>query len=158
MELDRRTSYAESETVNASLGGSEVTLLRQLNRELAERKVSRETYVGWVRETLVKEVLSGRADSQPVTVPPALRGWVEEIGAAWVERIRDSGVDVVGDLTDLEPVWPDDVEAWADPDKPDPEVISEVAIQALAHVLGEVDKPPPPDPRPVSRITRRFRL
>ncbi len=157
LRLDRRTTYAESETVNASLGGSEVTLLRRLNLELAEREVSRETYVGWVRETVVKEVLAGRAGAQPVTVPPPLRAWVEEIGASWVERIRDSGVDVVGDLADLEPVWPDDDEAWVDPDRPDPEVVGEAAIQALARVLGEVDKPPPPEPRPVSRITRRFR-
>jgi hypothetical protein len=156
--LDPRATYAESETVNASLGGAEVTLLRRLNIELAERKVPRETYVGWVRETIVKEVLAKRPGKLPVTVPPAGRPAIEAITAEWLGFLRSSGVDVVGDLDDLLPAWPAD-EPWSDPDDADPAVVAEAAIQALAHVLDELSTtaPTPSELGPVARLTRRLR-
>jgi hypothetical protein len=156
--LDPRAAYAESETVNASLGGAEVTLLRRLNIELAERKLPRDTYVGWVRETIVKEVLAKRPGKLPVTVPPAGRPAIEAITADWLGFLRSSGVDVVGDLDDLLPVWPAD-EPWCDPDDADPAVVAEAAIQALAHVLDELSTtaPTPSELGPVARLTRRLR-
>ena len=74
--LDPHAAYAESETTNASLGGAEVTMLRRLNIELAEPSVPRETYVEWVRETIVKEVLAQRPGMAPRhgAAPAARRG------------------------------------------------------------------------------------
>lgn len=154
--ISPRTSLAESETTNASLGAAEVTLLRRLNIELAAREVSRHTYVTWVRETIVKEVLALRREKTPVSVPPELHAPVEAITADWLAKIRGSGVDVVGDLDDLVPVWPDHTEAWPDPDDADPAVVAEAAIQALAHVLEEVGRGRA-DAGPVARLTRRLR-
>ncbi len=147
--------YEESSTTNASLGGAEVTLLRRLNLELAEREVPRETYVDWVREGIVKDVLAGRPGKVRASVPPRHRSAVDEITAAWLDEIRKSGVDVVGDLDDLVPVWPDD-ETWSDPDEPDPALVAEAAIQALAYIIDEIGT----GTRglgPVARLTRRLR-
>ena len=93
---------------------------------------------------------------QPATVPPRRRPAVEAITASWLEEIRRSGIDVVGDLEDLVPVWPDDGEHWPDPDDADPEVVAEAAIQALAHVLDEIGSGGR-TVGPVARLARRLR-
>lgn len=155
--LDLRAAYAQSETTNASLGGAEVTLLRRLNIALAERKVPRETYVRWVRESIVKEVLAQRPGMEPATVPPDGRPVIDEITAEWLEDIGTSGIDVVGNLDDLAPLWPDADEPWSDPDSADPALIAEAAIQSLAHVLDELGTITPVEVGPVARLTRRLR-
>ena len=152
--LSPDTPYAESETTNASLGGAEVTMLRRLNIELAEREVPRETYVEWVRETIVREVLAQRPDMKLATVPPRRRPRIEAITAAWLQEIRNSGIDVVGDLDDLLSVWPDRRKRWPNPDHADPAVVAEAAIQALAHVLDEIGSR---ESGTVARLTRRLR-
>ncbi|MCW2846920.1 MAG: hypothetical protein JWR90_894 [Marmoricola sp.] len=154
--LSRRTAYAESGTTNASLGGAEVTLLRRLNSELAERKVSRDTYVGWVRETIVKEVLAQRPGMQVATVPPRHRAVIDQVTATWLEEIRSSGVHVAGDLDDLVPVWPTDHDPWPDPDRADPQDVAEAAIASLARVLEHLDSPAE-ETGPMARLTRRWR-
>jgi hypothetical protein len=157
--LSQRATYEESSTTNASLGGAEVTMLRQLNGVLRDEGVPRAIYVNWVRESIVKEVLAKRPDKTRVTVPPPRRAAVDEITASWLEDIRTSGVDVVGDLADLEPVWPDDEGHWADPDHADPEAVADAAIEALAHVLSRVGRTPvaSDDDGAVARLTRMLR-
>ena len=157
--LDPEASYAQSDTTNASIGGAEVTMLRRLNDALREQEVPRPVYVNWVRESIVKEVLAQRPDKVPATVPPKRRAAVEQITAAWLEEIRASGVDVVGDLADLDPVWPEDEGHWPDPDRADPEAVAEAAIEALAHVLTRVGRHPvsEEDSGPVARLTRMLR-
>jgi hypothetical protein len=159
--LDPALPWVESRTTNESLGGAEVTMLRRLNAALAEREVVRETYVEWVRETIVKEVLAGRRDSPRASVPPRARPWVERLSSEWVAAIEGMGVDVVGDLDDLRPVWPDDDGAWPDPDAADPGLVADLAIESLAHVLDRIG-PRPVDPSPletgaVARLARRLR-
>ena len=154
--LDPETSYAESTTTNASLGGAEVTMLRRLNIELAEREVPRETYVEWVREAIVKDVLARRPGMEPATVPPDRRDAIDALTRTWLDEIGGTGIEVVGDLDDLLPVWPGPDEDWSDPDAADPELIAEAAVQALAHVLSEVETDTEGD-GPVARLTRRLR-
>ena len=159
--LDADADWAQSETTNASLGGAEVTVLRRLNAALAERGMPRKAYVAWVREGIVKEVLAGRRDSPRASVPPRARPWVEEVSAGWIDRIRSLGVDVVGDLDELRPAWPDDVGGWPDPDKADPDLVADLAIESLAHVLDRVgpDRSSPVGSRrgAVARLARRLR-
>ncbi len=157
--LDVAMPYAESDTTNASLGGAEVTLLRRLNLELAKREVPRETYVEWVRETIVKDVLAQRPGREQATVPPGRRPSIDAITAEWLERLRAARVDVVGDLADLESVWPDHSDHWPNPDHADPAVVADAAIDALAHVLECLGAPVEPEdpPAPVSRLTRLLR-
>jgi hypothetical protein len=152
--LDPETPYVESETTNASLGGAEVTMLRRLNIELNDRGLPRDTYVEWVRETIVREVLAQRPDMVPATVPPKRRPAIEAITSSWLTEISESGIDVVGDLEDLRSVWPNDADAWVDPDLADQGVVADAAVQALAHVLEEIKNP---TTRTVARLARRLR-
>ncbi len=152
--LDPGASYAESEKVNASLGGAEVTMLRRLNLELNDPRLPRDTYVEWVRETIVREVLAQRPEMKPATVPPKRRAAIEAITSDWLTEISKSGVDIVGDLEDLRSVWPDDADTWSDPDHADEAVVAEAAIQSLAHVLEEIRNP---TVRTVARLARRLR-
>ena len=152
--LDPHASYAESNTTNASLGGAEVTMLRRLNLELNEPRLPRDTYVEWVRETIVREVLAQRPDMEPATVPPERRAAIEAITSEWLTEISGSGIDVIGDLEELRSVWPDDWETWTDPDLPDPELVADAAIKSLAHVLEEIRNP---TVRTVARLARRLR-
>ena len=155
--LDPHAGYVESTTTNASLGAAEVTMLRRLNIALAERRVPRETYVDWVRETIVKEVLAQRPDKVQATVPPRRRATVEAITTAWIEEIAAAGYDVVGDLAELRPIWPEDADAWPDPDHADADRIAEAAIESLAHVLAEIDTTRVMVGRPLVRLGRRLR-
>ncbi len=152
--LDPHASYVESKTTNASLGGAEVTMLRRLNIELNDPRLPRDTYVEWVRETIVREVLAQRSDMVPATVPPKRRASIEAITSEWLTEIGESGIDVVGDLEDLRSVWPEDSDTWSDPDQADPEIVAEAAIQSLAHVLEEIRHP---TTRTVARLARRLR-
>lgn len=154
--LSPEVAYAESETTNASLGSAEVTLLRRLNADLADRGVPRATYVEWVRETIVKDVLAQQPDMQPATVPPRRRPTIDAIVTGWLGDIRGSGIDVVGDLDELMPIWPVETGRWANPDKTDPAVVAELAIQSLAHILDEIAAGTH-DVGPVTRLARRLR-
>ncbi len=146
-------SYAESDTTNASLGGAEVTMLRRLNIELAERELPRHAYVEWVRESIVRQALAARAGMQPATVPPGRRDWVDSITSEWLEELAGCGYEVVGDLAELRSVWPEDAETWQDPDLADGDVVADAAISALAHVLDELGSQ---GDGPVARVARRL--
>ncbi len=154
--LDPGAPYAETQTTNASLGGAEVTLLRRLNIALAERELPRTTYVTWVRELIVREVLAERKEMELASVPPQHRAFVEDVTDGWIDWIRQSGVHVVGDVEDLLPRWPDDVAGWTSPDDADPAVVADAAIEALAHVLDQIAQGKA-ETNPVSKIARRLR-
>lgn len=132
-------------------------MLRKLNIELAERKVPRATYVEWVRETIVKEVLAQRPHKVPATVPPRRRAAVDAIAESWIEEIDGRGIDVVGDLSELRPVWPQNAGPWADPDRADPELVAEAAIESLAHVLAQAGLPRAEVGTLARRLGRRLR-
>ena len=94
-------------------------MLRRLNLELAEREACRATtYVNWVRETIVKEVLAQRPGMEPATVPPERRardrGHHRELA-----RPRSASPASTSSATSrtCESVWPDDDETWTDPDQ-----------------------------------------
>jgi hypothetical protein len=154
--LDPDQPYVESQTTNASLGGAETTMLRRLNVALAERRVARSIYVGWVREMIVKEVLAQRPDKVQASVPPRRRASVEKITDRWIEDIAAMGVDVVGDLAELRPVWPEHTGPWPNPDRVGSEEVADAAIESLAHVLAELGSPRAEFGR-LSRLGRRLR-
>lgn len=156
--LDPGLPYAESDRTNASLGIAEVSLLRRLNRRLGDAEISRETYVDLVRELIVREVLSERDEMQPATVPAARRGFVEEVTGEWLDWLEGSRVDVVGDLADLRPVWPQHDAHVVHPDKPAPGKVIDAALDALTAVIVESDNTNLREDlqRPVRRIGRRL--
>jgi hypothetical protein len=152
------TGYADTTTTNASLGSAEVTLLRLLNLELQERGLPRPEYVQWVREGLVRQELAASRGSAPATVPPDRRAWVAEIAESWIAVLAGAGFDVVGDLAELRPDWPDDADAWSDPDAPDPDAALARAVDALAWTIEHAARNAPA-PVPVDQpVTPRHRL
>ncbi|WP_310961655.1 hypothetical protein [Nocardioides terrisoli] len=139
--LDPASPYLPSELANASLGIAEISALRRLNRRLRQAGVSRETYVHYVRELVVREVYGTSQDVDNPVLPARYRPFVDEVTDEWLEWIVGSGVHVVGDLDDLRPRWPDSDVDLADPDQPQPTRVAQAALDALAAVLIEIDNP-----------------
>jgi hypothetical protein len=105
---------------NESLGLESAQLMLRLN------EVSRGENVGWplynemFKHALAKRGLSKRKHREPVLVLPAeLEEWTQARTAEQISAVKAAGVDVVGDLADLEPVFgrhgqqPDDVTSEA---------------------------------------------
>lgn len=161
----------DSRTANASLGSAETALLRRLNAELPPTGLAREPYVQWVREGVVREVLGRTKRSAPISVPPALRGWVDDLARAWDADLRGRGLVVHGDLDDLRPRWETATDdPWPDPDEPDLEAALAAAVDALAWTIraaAALEVPPPvaapgedPAPAPApwkTRVARALR-
>ena len=97
--IDPAWAPLDSERDNRSLGIAETSLLRKLNRRL-ELGVWRDpVYDALIRELLAQEVLVAR-DAVPVRLPPHRFDFAEQEGEVWIDWIKSSGVDVVGDVDD----------------------------------------------------------
>ena len=114
--IDPAWAPLDSERDNRSLGIAETSLLRKLNRRL-ELGVWRDpVYDALIRELLAQEVLVAR-DADPVRLPPHRFDFAEQEGEVWIDWIKSSGVDVVGDVDDLRPRRPAEDAKWKDPDR-----------------------------------------
>lgn len=117
---------APIEAVNESLGAASVGVLRHVNAALREDDVPWEVYSDVVKFGLGKSVLSRhRAEEDPIgfVVPD----WLRERSRRMRERVRESGVRVVGDLEDLEP---HDVPG-VDPDAVPADEVRDAALHAV---------------------------
>lgn len=86
---------------NESLGAASVEVLRRLNARVEDLTYSE--YVPIVKHRLAKKVLALRREQEPplgFEVPE----WLPELSTRMIGRIRELGVRVVGDLSDLNPV------------------------------------------------------
>ena len=91
---------------------------------------------------------------------PRHRDWAVETAEGWIAGIRDSGIQVVGDLDDLRPVFPPPTEKWRNPDRPRPRVVQDAAMTALTGAVLEAGRPPDPEAAPspgLGRAARRLR-
>lgn len=126
----------DSERDNRSLGIAETSLLRKLNRRL-ELGVRRDpVYDSLIREQLAQEVLVSR-EAIPVRLPPDRYDFAEQQGERWIEWIKGSGVDVIGDVEDLRPRRPAEGTTWRDPDKVRAKLELGAALDALAVMTQE---------------------
>ncbi|MFC6285419.1 hypothetical protein ACFP3Q_05745 [Nocardioides sp. GCM10027113] len=148
--IDPAWAPEDSTRTNPSLGGPETTLIRQLNRRLGRATRREAPYDSLVRDMLAQRELVKR-DSEPVRLPPAAYGWVEETTERWIEHLAASGVDVIGDLDDLRPVRPAPDEPWHDPDKVKPRKRLQVSLDALAAMTHEAAHRPDPSQRLVRK-------
>ncbi len=134
--IDPAWAPLDSERDNRSLGIAETSLLRKLNRRL-ELGVHRDpVYDNLIRELLAQEVLVAR-DAWPVRLPPERYDLAEQQGERWIEWIRGSGVDVVGDLDDLRPRRPAADDEWRNPDRVRAKLELGAALDALAVMTRE---------------------
>jgi hypothetical protein len=139
---------------NASLDAIETAFLRRLNVALKGRSISQPVYADMVRGVLAQQTLSRRFKQIKTELPPESRPFVDEVTAEWTEWVRGSGIDVVGDLADLETRWSEGT--WADPDRPRPRAMIEVAIEALAEMIVAESERRREEPEAV-RMFRRLR-
>ncbi len=119
---------------NSSLGIDETAMLRELNRRLKKAGLDSESYRTLVRHVVTHQTLGQRKRMRPVTLPPSAHGWAEEIAEEWIEWVEGAGIDVVGSLDDLRPVFPrsDD---WQDADRGKPSRVADATMDALVAVL-----------------------
>ncbi|GAA5140265.1 hypothetical protein GCM10023340_00110 [Nocardioides marinquilinus] len=130
---------------NDAVGLPEAQFLRALNERLGDDARRGGRWHATVRDVVVGRGLAGR-DSPRVRLDPAHHGWVAALTATWLAQVRASGVDVVGDLADLEPVRTDAAD-WVDPDRVVPAAVGAAdaalgALAALAAPSGEPVGPP----------------
>jgi hypothetical protein len=153
--IDPAVPYVESTDFNPSLGIVETAVVRRLNKLLAGKGVPREVYVGLVREVIARDTLAHRPDQIRAVLPERRWPFVEEVTAEWREWLVGAGVDVVGDLADLQPQRPDYTDGtWVHPDQPPADLVAEAAVEALAAVI--VDLAPTDQSPVVRRFARRL--
>ena len=150
--IDPAWAPEDSERANRSLGVAETQVIRALNVQLGREARNEAPFDALIREMLAEDTLVGSDASDPVRLPPAAYGWVEERAERSIDYLRQSGVDVVGDLDDLRPVWPSDDLEWVDPDRVKPRVRLKVAVHALAAMTEVAASRPDPEQQLVRRM------
>jgi hypothetical protein len=144
----------DSRRTNPSLGIDETVLLRRLNRRLRKAGLEQESYDAIVRGLLIQGQLAKKGDVRRITVPPSSYDWIDEVTDEWVEWVRASGIDVVGDLEDLRSVRPAPDATWANPDRPRPKLVNKAAMKALETLVLELAERPDPSQSATARIGR----
>lgn len=138
LALDPAWAPGQPERGNLSIGTAEATLIRRLNRRLHDSDSLTETdYRKLVRELVVQEFLVHRPDMVPVALPPAALDWADEVAAEWIAYVKETGIDVIGDLDDLRPGRPEADQVWADPDRPRPAAVIDAALDVIEALLVE---------------------
>ncbi|HET6560315.1 MAG TPA: hypothetical protein VFG72_00420 [Marmoricola sp.] len=154
--LDPAFAPVDSARTNVSLGIDEAAMLRALNRRLARTDLDAASYAALVRGRIVEEALAQRDDVRRVVLPAHARSWAQEIAEEWVDWVRGSGIDVVGDVDDLLPRFPDG-EAWENPERRDWSRVADATMDALVAVLVEAARRPDPELTTTARLTRAAR-
>ena len=91
-----------------------------------------------------------------MVLPVYARAWARGVAEEWVDWVRGSGIDVVGDVEDLLPRFPD-TGAWEDPERRDWERVADASLDALVAVLVEAARRPDPDLTTTARLSRAAR-
>ena len=154
--LDPAWAPEESTRRNASLGVAETGLVRQLNRRM-DRQVRREASFDEMLRTMLAEDRLVQRESAPIVLPPRLHPWATAQSESWIEWIRTTGVDVVGDLADLYPDAPVPEDEWVNPDKIGPKKQLNAALDALASMTREAARRPAPEDAFMAKVRRATR-
>ncbi|GAA0979893.1 hypothetical protein ENKNEFLB_00106 [Nocardioides aquaticus] len=143
--IDPAWAPRPSDRRNASMGAAETEVVRALNEAL-DRKVRRGPDYDYLIRNLLAEdsLVSGSSHSSPVRMPPRLLDWAQEETARWRTWVESAGIDVVGDLDELEP-RPIAEEDWNDPDKTTRKWRLRVAMRALTAMTEEAARRPMPE-------------
>jgi hypothetical protein len=151
--IDPAWAPHDSTRTNRSLGAAETQVLRRLNVRLGRTARREATYDALVRGMLAQEVLSGRP-SLPILLPPRFEPWATERGEAWIEWLKGSGVDVIGDPADLLPIPHPHPERYQHPDRPSLRAQRDAALDALAAMTEEAAGRPDPEDTLLGRVRR----
>jgi len=132
------------ETANSSLGVAEAEVLRRLNPLLTD-VLDWPGYDALVKRRLAENILGPLDSHGRLTLPAAWTEQAREIAAAQIGYLESSGVEVVGDFRDLEPL-PVVTDAAQPDDLSDSELLDAAlgALARLAAVPPPTGAPPPP--------------
>jgi hypothetical protein len=160
VDVDPAWAPEDSPRRNPSIGVAQSMMLRELNRRLRAVGLAHSDYSALVRRLVVHETLASRPDDERLALPPQFRDWAEEVSETWSEWLVGSGVDIVGDLDDLRPVWPDPETEKRVPRRVRQRNITDAALDALVAVIEEAARRD--DPRELvgsklGKATRRLR-
>jgi hypothetical protein len=86
---------------NESLGAASVEVLRLLNARIDD--LTYQEYAPIVKHRLAKKVLALQREVEPA-LGFAVPEWLPELSTRMIARIRELGLRVIGDLSDLDPV------------------------------------------------------
>ena len=140
LDIDPAWAPLDSERVNRSLGVVETEVIRRLNRRVG-RRIRRDGQDNGQYDDLVLRVLAQNQlavrRSPRVTLPPDRYDWVEEQTGVWLSWLTSHGVDIVGDLADLQPRRPPPGAAWADPDAVSRKRLLRATLDALEVMTRE---------------------
>lgn len=132
LTVDPTLLRTDAPSENTSLGVVQAELMRRVNIALGERLPHlRAGYREQAARFLARQVLRPQG-GRTAKLPIETRTWFERAAESTMARLRDSGVDVVGDLEDLRP----SESAFADEPQPvrDAELV-DAAAAALADFL-----------------------
>jgi len=149
--IDPAWAPIDSHRANRSLGIAETQVIRQLNRRIARETRREAEYDQLIRRMLAQDRLVRRS-SAPVRMPPSRFGWVDAETERWIDWLRRSGVDIVGDVDDLRSPRPRRQARWRDPDRVRPRDLVRVALDALAAMTQEAASRPDPNRQLVRRV------
>ncbi len=151
LAIDPGWAPRDSLRSNRSLGAAETEVIRQLNRRM-DREARREArFDELIREMLAQEKLVNR-DSIPVRLPPHRYDWAVEQAEVWVDWLKASGVQVVGDVDELRPMRPGADDEWLHPGRVRNKLKLNAAVDALAAMTLEAARRPDPDRTTVARV------
>ena len=154
--IDPAWAPEDSTRHNVSLGVAETQLIRQLNRRMDRVSRREASFDELIRSMLAQDRLVQRR-SAPLLLPPRMHPWATAEADRWVDWLKGSGVDVVGELDDLYPAPPVPEDEWIDPDRVGPKKQLNAAIDALSAMTREAARRPDPDDALVARIKRATR-
>ena len=122
-------------TANESLGLASILALRRLNELLDDADVTSKAMFRLRKRLLAKTILAARRSEEP-SLGLAVEDWVVEQTRHTVAELSASGVRLVGDWADLEPVA---VKGVTPGDVADAQ-ISEAALAGLAGLIVDLDE------------------
>lgn len=144
----------DSERANASLGIAETELLRRLNKRLNASRRRTPEQDALIQKLLLNSDL-GTRKSRRVMLPPDRFDWAEEQARLWIDWLQGSGVDVVGEPSDLLPMRPPEGQRWRNPDRASSKNLSRTAVNALAIMTREAAERPNPEAHLGSKLRRQ---
>lgn len=101
---------------NDGLGLASTEVMRRVNIRSREEKISSTVHRKLLTHQLAKQGLSQLDRGQRPTIPQELHPWVRTRVEGQVEGLKASGVDLVGDLDDLQPDLSKHLEQAPEPD------------------------------------------
>lgn len=132
--------FEQPEHDNSSVGAYSAELLRRLNASAPG--FQRHDFRWGVKEGLVRRGLAVRADTEPkFGLSAEQHKWVRRRAERMIDEIRSSGVNVIGDLADLQPPSAPPGDAVDPASATDDELLAAAlhGLAALVHEVGELE-------------------